>query len=63
MSWALNGVKNDDVPQLTNKAMGALNLLPANIQETDQGGGCYKSGFRKFKSDPDKIGRDQKSFW
>lgn len=35
--------KNDDVPQLANRAMGALNLLPANIQETDQGADAIKA--------------------
>lgn len=29
--------KNDDVPQLANKTLNALNLLPVNVQETDQG--------------------------
>lgn len=47
--------KNDVVPQLTNKVMGTLNLLPANIQETDQRGGCYKGGFSKFKMIPTKL--------
>lgn len=35
--------KNDDVPQLTNKMMGALNLLPVNIQEADQGADVIKA--------------------
>ncbi len=35
--------------------MSTLKLLPSNIQETDQRGGCYKGGFSKFKMIPTKL--------
>lgn len=35
--------------------MSTLKLLPSNIQETDQRGGCYKDGFSKFKMIPTKL--------
>lgn len=39
--------KNDDVPQLTDKAMEVLNLFPANVQPTDLGVDAIKSSFRE----------------
>lgn len=47
--------KTDDVPQLTNKAMGVLNLLPDNIQETDQGAGAIKAVLGNLRAIPTKL--------
>ena len=47
--------KNDDVPQLTNKVMSALNLLPANIQETDQGADAIKAVLGNLRAIPTKL--------
>ena len=40
--------KTDDVPQLTNKTLDALNLLPSNIQATDQGADAIKAILVQF---------------
>lgn len=47
--------KNDDVPQLTNKALGALNLLPANIHETDQGADAIKAVLGNLRAISTKL--------
>ena len=47
--------KNDDVPQLTNKTMDALNLLPANVQATDQGADAIKAVLGNLRAIPTKL--------
>ncbi len=47
--------KNDDVPQLTNKVMDALNLLPANVRPTDRGADSIKALLGNLRSIPTKI--------
>lgn len=42
--------KKDDIPKLTNKAMDALNLLPTNIEETDQGAKAIKAILGNLRS-------------
>ena len=54
--------KNDDVPQLTNKAMGALNLLPANIHETDQGADAIKAVLGNSRAIPTKLAEIRNPF-
>lgn len=47
--------KNDDVPQLTNKVMDALNLLPSNIQSTDRGADSIKALLGSLRAIPTKL--------
>lgn len=54
--------KNDDVPQLTNKAMGALNVLPANIQKTDQGVDAIKAVLGNLRAIPTKLAEIRNPF-
>ncbi len=54
--------KNDDVPQLTNKTMGALNLLPANIQETDQGADAIKAVLGNLRAISTKLAEIRNPF-
>lgn len=54
--------KTDDVPQLTNKVMGALNLLPANIQETDQGADSIKAVLGNLRAIPSKLAEIRNPF-
>lgn len=54
--------KNDDVPQLTNKALGALNLLPANIHETDQGADAIKAVLGNLRAIPTKLAEIRNPF-
>lgn len=54
--------KNDDVPQLTNKTMGALNLLPANVQETDQGADAIKAVLGNLRAIPTKLAEIRNPF-
>lgn len=54
--------KNDDVPQLANRAMGALNLLPANIQETDQGADAIKAVLGYLRAIPTKLAEIRNPF-
>lgn len=54
--------KNDDVYQLTNKAMSALNLLPANIQETDQGADAIKAILGNLRAIPTKLAEIRNPF-
>lgn len=35
--------KTDDVPQLTSKTINVLNLMPTNVQTTDQGTDAIKA--------------------
>lgn len=54
--------KTDDVPQLTNKVMSALNLLPANIQETDQGADAVKAVLGNLRAIPTKLAEIRNPF-
>lgn len=54
--------KNDDVPQLTSKTMDALNLLPANIQETDQGADAIKAVLGNLRAIPSKLAEIRNPF-
>ena len=54
--------KNDDVPQLTNKVMSALSLLPANIHETDQGADAIKAVLGNLRAIPTKLAEIRNPF-
>lgn len=54
--------KNDDVPQLTNKTMNALNLLPSNVQETDQGANAIKAVLGNLRAIPTKLAEIRNPF-
>ncbi len=54
--------KTDDVPQLTNKTLDALNLLPANIQSTDQGADAIKAILGNLRSIPSKLAEIRNPF-
>lgn len=54
--------KNDDVPQLTNKVMSALSLLPANIHETDQGVDAIKAVLGNLRAIPTKLAEIRNPF-
>ena len=54
--------KKDDVSQLTNKAMSALNLLPANIQETDPGADAIKAVLGNLRAIPTKLAEIRNPF-
>lgn len=54
--------KTDDVPQLTNKTMDALNLLPANVQETDQGADAVKAVLGNLRAIPSKLAEIRNPF-
>ncbi len=47
--------RNDDVPQLTNKVMNALELLPSNIQPTEQGAESIKAILGNLRAIPTKL--------
>lgn len=47
--------KNDDVPQLTNKVLDALNLLPSSVQPTDRGADAIKAILGNLRSIPSKL--------
>lgn len=47
--------KNDDIPQLTNKVMDALKLLPTNIQPTDRGADTVKAILGNLRAIPTKL--------
>lgn len=47
--------KNDDVPQLTNKVMEALDLLPANVNPGDQGAESIKAVLGSLRAIPTKL--------
>lgn len=46
---------NDDVPQLTNKVMDALQLLPANVQPSDRGADAIKAVLGNLRAIPSKL--------
>lgn len=54
--------KNDDVPQLADKTMGALNLLPANIQPTDRGADAIKAVLGNLRAIPTKLAEIRNPF-
>lgn len=54
--------KTDDVPQLTNKTMDALNLLPANVQETDQSADAVKAVLGNLRAIPSKLAEIRNPF-
>lgn len=54
--------KTDDVPQLTNKTLDALNLLPANVQSTDQGADAIKAILGNLRSIPSKLAEIRNPF-
>lgn len=54
--------KTDDVPQLTNKTLDALNLLPSNIQSTDQGADAIKAILGNLRSIPSKLAEIRNPF-
>lgn len=54
--------KTDDVPQLTSKTMDALNLLPANVQETDQGADEIKAVLGNLRAIPSKLAEIRNPF-
>lgn len=58
VSWS----KTDDVPQLTSKTMDALNLLPANVQETDQGAAAIKAILGNLRAIPSKLAEIRNPF-
>ena len=47
--------KNDDVPQLTNKMLDALDLLPSNVKSTDRGADAIKAILGNLRSIPSKL--------
>lgn len=47
--------KNDDVPQLAAKAMGALNLLPDSVQPSEQGAESIKAVLGNLRAIPSKL--------
>ena len=54
--------KIDDVPQLTNKTLDALNLLPSNIQSTDQGADAIKAILGNLRAIPSKLAEIRNPF-
>lgn len=58
ISWS----KTDDVPQLTNKTLDTLNLLPANVQSTDQGADAIKAVLGNLRSIPSKLAEIRNPF-
>lgn len=54
--------KNDDVPQLADKTMDALNLLPANIQPTDRGADAIKAVLGNLRAIPTKLAEIRNPF-
>ena len=54
--------KTDDVPQLTSKTMDALSLLPANVQETDQGADAIKAVLGNLRAIPTKLAEIRNPF-
>ena len=55
-------LKNDDVPQLADKTMDALNLLPANVQSTDRGADAIKAVLGNLRAIPTKLAEIRNPF-
>lgn len=47
--------KNDDVPQLADKTMSVLNLLPSYVQSTDRGADAIKAVLGNLRAIPTKL--------
>jgi hypothetical protein len=54
--------KNDDVPQLANKTLNALNLLPVNVQETDQGAEAIRGVLGNLRAITTKLAEIRNPF-
>lgn len=54
--------KNDDVPQLANKTLTALNLLPSNVQPTDRGADAIKAVLGNLRAIPTKLAEIRNPF-
>lgn len=54
--------KNDDVPQLADKTMDVLNLLPANVQSTDRGADAIKAVLGNLRAIPTKLAEIRNPF-
>ena len=54
--------KNDDVPQLADKTMNALSLLPANVQSTDRGADAIKAVLGNLRAIPTKLAEIRNPF-
>lgn len=54
--------KNDDVPQLADKTMSALNLLPSNVQSTDRGADAIKAVLGNLRAIPTKLAEIRNPF-
>ena len=54
--------KNDDVPQLANKTLNALNLLPVNVQETDQGAEAIRAVLGNLRAITTKLAEIRNPF-
>lgn len=54
--------KNWDVPQLTNKTLDTLNLLPANVKATDQGAEAIKAVLGNLRAIPSKLAEIRNPF-
>ena len=53
---------NDDVPQLADKTMDALNLLPANVKPTDRGAEAIRAVLGNLRAIPSKLAEIRNSF-
>lgn len=47
--------KNDDVPQLADKTLRALNLLPSGVKSTDRGADAIKAILGNLRAIPSKL--------
>lgn len=54
--------KYDDVPKLADKTMDVLNLLPANVQPTDQGAKAIKAVLGSLRAIPTKLAEIRNPF-
>lgn len=54
--------KTDDVPQLADKTMSALNLLPSNVQPTERGADAIKAVLGNLRAIPTKLAEIRNPF-
>ena len=54
--------KSDDVPQLADKTMNVLNLLPVNVQSTDRGADAIKAVLGNLRAIPTKLAEIRNPF-
>lgn len=54
--------KDDDVPQLADKTIKALNLLPSNVQPTDRGADAIKAVLGNLRAIPTKLAEIRNPF-